>query len=550
MVASVSFAGNQLNAVMMPKINTLPQAFVALFFFVTYSAGLAQNNWTRLDNAPGQAMFANMYAEADTLVGGGQHGLYYSHDGGKHLKAVNINVPGAPNTYYAYMVDKFANTWICFAGNIGLLQSHDGGVNWDLLNLPAGTLNTISWSSAKYYLAGSPQGLYITDGFTLWLWNGTDAPTPLLQYPDLNIQYLHFADNHLHFNTYYGKLMRLNADNSTTQLFDSNSGTIDNVAFNGDSIWIRGTDSLGNERYHRTLDGGQNWQQINNIYPGLEKMYWFQGRLYGLASFTNLDGLYVSDNLGVNWQKIVGDYTSGPIEICSADNRLYVGDWDGLWVSENGGQKWKTYNQGLPVSNYAGFKSNQSLLSYSYTEMFLSADEGNSWAAEPKRNSTNLVVAHKNAFYQVIGASPFRLGRTTSADLSNWDTITVPALNINNTYGLLLSDGINLYFITQSLSRLYRSQDDGLSWTDVGPAPGTVREAVVSNEKIYIQTSNNVIWSTQNGVNWVQENNNNGKLMGNENGVLAATFNRVIWKSVVSGAWENITQKIPCLTYV
>lgn len=117
-------------------------------------------------------------------------------------------------------------------------------------------------------------------------------------------------------------------------------------------------------RAHVTQNGGMDWEEISD---GLMARKWISrivasaydpGTVY-LAQNGKRDDdftpyLWKSTNFGRNWENMVNNIPSGPINVIREDpvnrNVLYVGTDLGVYVSINGGREWHTLAKNLPTT--------------------------------------------------------------------------------------------------------------------------------------------------------------------------------------------------------
>ncbi len=131
-------------------------------------------------------------------------------------------------------------------------------------------------------------------------------------------------------------------------------------------IWI-GTDD-GTVQISR--DGGSTWTNISKNVPILADK---AGEMYHISriepsrtdagtAYLAVDGhrfddmkpyLYITHDYGATWSSVVGDLTSGPVNVIREDPKnkdlLYVGTDFGLFISLDGGHQWKPFMSGLPM---------------------------------------------------------------------------------------------------------------------------------------------------------------------------------------------------------
>ncbi|MFM7149108.1 MAG: WD40/YVTN/BNR-like repeat-containing protein, partial [Gemmataceae bacterium] len=119
-------------------------------------------------------------------------------------------------------------------------------------------------------------------------------------------------------------------------------------------------------RVHVTRDGGKNWTDISDRFPGLPadgcitriaccprrpETAWLASDRHALGD--DRPHLYRTDDHGQTWTRVVrGLPAEGPISVILADDKnpdlLYLGTEFGLHLSLDGGSTWQRHERGLP----------------------------------------------------------------------------------------------------------------------------------------------------------------------------------------------------------
>ena len=148
---------------------------------------------------------------------------------------------------------------------------------------------------------------------------------------------------------------------------------------------------------------------------------------------TARSGLVVSADGGLTWQKVAGVPSDVPVNTIESDgqNTIYVGTFQTVYLSRDGGQNWIRRGGGLPLGNYNSILINPNnsneVFAGSATEgrggIFQSVDAGNTWkqvdskelnlptrriwtmAFDPKNTNRILVGTHSSGIYPIERAS-------------------------------------------------------------------------------------------------------------------------------------------------
>ncbi|MEM1328825.1 MAG: hypothetical protein AAGI23_22905 [Bacteroidota bacterium] len=152
----------------------------------------------------------------------------------------------------------------------------------------------------------------------------------------------------------------LSIDNSTAE----NNTTIYTITESPKDekvIWV-GTDD-GNVQV--TTDGGKNWTNTVSAMPDLPNGLWVShveaSRFDRNTAYVTIDGhksgdkasyVFKTNDLGKTWTSLVTEnvegYAHAIIEDSENENLLFLGTEHGLFISLNGGQNWKRFENGLP----------------------------------------------------------------------------------------------------------------------------------------------------------------------------------------------------------
>ncbi len=101
-------------------------------------------------------------------------------------------------------------------------------------------------------------------------------------------------------------------------------------------------------------DGGRRWSRHTHGLPGgdLHALALDPRRPQVLYVWAVGHGLFRSDELGTRWTRVTGPGALAGVESLAVhpeeSERLYAGTAKGVWVSEDGGRRWRFPNGGLP----------------------------------------------------------------------------------------------------------------------------------------------------------------------------------------------------------
>ena len=107
---------------------------------------------------------------------------------------------------------------------------------------------------------------------------------------------------------------------------------------------------------YKTTDGGDNWYKITSGLPDgffARHIVFCPSNpdiMYMMGESDYECGVYKSTDQGENWWQTSG-YCGNTIAVHPNNpDHLYMGSWDGFYVSLNGGTSWFAFNDGLPTS--------------------------------------------------------------------------------------------------------------------------------------------------------------------------------------------------------
>ena len=222
----------------------------------------------------------------------------------------------------------------------------------------------------------------------------------------------------------------------------------------------------------RSTDAGKHWTPVSN---GLTDRNIYKLVAIDETVFTGTDrGLYRL-NADV-WEQLPVDTTRAVHDLVVCENKLYVGT----------GRKVEEHMRFDPSRRGRIFKSND--LGTSWTEITPKAKSGLFMA------TVGMPMAVKN---ETILARGYRLF-CSKDDGMTWTNLG-PALN---TFAYSVSDE-NTFYET-GIYGLYRTTDAGESWHHFmeGMVGTGVQDVVVFNDRLYVQTDNDIVQSDDNGKSW------------------------------------------------
>ncbi len=255
--------------------------------------------------------------------------------------------------------------------------------------------------------------------------------------------------------------------------FDAQDG---NVIYSGSDTWL-----------YRTMDGGDTWEALPQIYPGQQVLptahpssagvvYLGIGSLEDIPFLPGEGGVFRSDDYGMTWITKTNGMTDTDVQSIAIHpndpNKMLAGTWDGnVYASLNGGENWSLSAPLTDPVMGLYFNPYQSL---------------QAWATGGKD----------------IGEPTTYL--YTSTNLTDWTEVIIEPGAMSN-YG-----GWDLDFLTDTIwvsgSSIYTSTDGGGTWTNPDLAAIVVAVTPENPQEIYAGTEFGVDKSEDGGQTWQQIN--------------------------------------------
>jgi photosystem II stability/assembly factor-like uncharacterized protein len=367
---------------------------------------------------------------------------------------------GNADGIYEYIFE--TNSWVLMADDSEMLYISD--LHYDNGIIYAGTYS---------------QGIYYSsDGGTEWQMLGEAE----LKY---DIREIYIIDNQLCAFTHSG--IFITNDKGNTWM-NKNAGLhntiVRSILFKDDEIFTN-----ADKRVFKFNKAKGEWVQTNigfeliNIY----KLYAHGDDLYALCSNTILKS---TDN-GNSWE-----YKSDglPVEtvfvnIFAIGNDLFVGTYDGLYVSENDAESWKLVSGDSPAGrSFAVYEYNGVIYSGAWEGFFISYDKGVTWE---QVNDVQSIITAVLVLDDFIIISAYRDILISNDGGETWKVIE----NVFNNVVFEFLD-YEEYLFAATANGLYFSRDNGESWEFIGADLNSlsIYDVEIEDDFIYVCTDGGGIY--------------------------------------------------------
>ncbi|WP_009543514.1 VPS10 domain-containing protein [Crocosphaera subtropica] len=443
----------------------------------------------------------------------------------------------------------------------GIYRSQDGGLSWRQINQGLDdkqiALLSISPHSPNVVLAASKNGsLYLTnDGGGNWISIMTDTQITAISFAEDEKKNIAVSDSSgkVYFSSNEGftwtNIVTLNNNENIQSLAFS-------PTFNQEQIiWI-GTEKKGIFKVEKLgqsitqVNKGLSDQKIRNIVPSPN---YSQDSMVFLSTWD--EGVFQSKDKGNTWKKISQGLTkdaqadeaqfSAPhfqdlkiSQTFSQDKTLFLGGFDGLFTSTNGGKRW----QEIPtlstrvITSLAispNYKNDSTVALGTYEkEAYITKDGGKNWKpiirgfATPsyQGDSEPSIVIEYSRFYDLIFSPNYAQDQTLFATFlyklfkstnqgDYWQQIMISSKGrgiLRDTYIVASPDFANdktVYIVTKNGGFIYRSNDKGQTFSVISKLDHPTNAVIISpnfaeDKTLFVSGINKLYKTIDGGKTW------------------------------------------------
>lgn len=498
--------------------------FICITFLSSFSLSA---QWKQCNSGPYGIYPEAFGAIGSTLFLGGFNGVYRSLDSGATWSPTSLQLSNIARVQSFAVIGK---TIFASSDDDEVFRSSDNGITWANVtnNLDLHDI-TIAANSSVLFACGYQSGYRSTDmGDT---WTKIDMPN--------------FVPTA--FETIGSTVFALTSKGVYRSLDNGVKWNI--VKYFGDTLKLSVLKRVGSVLYGKSFflfyystDGGNYWEVPSTSFdPNYTEC--MDGNGKNLYAGTLIYGLFKSTNNGKSWKEIAFPKKNISAVFCYGD-RVFVAEGDSIFVSRDEGKSWQSPTKGI-FSQYISYTyANGSMIfgtatTNSYiTGLFLSTDNGDSWAKISRDLTSDIIVADGKIFTIFYGY----LLRSSDNGIT-WDTILDDLPNDRITsiakigssiitgsrgiykstdYGTswiekstgfpkekyitsMITSGTTVYaVISDTTLSIYQSTDIGESWSKLTDIPRNkyIRSVSVCNSIIFIETEAGLFCSRNDGTTW------------------------------------------------
>ncbi|WP_435261515.1 T9SS type A sorting domain-containing protein [Tenacibaculum sp. nBUS_03] len=441
-------------------------------------------------------------------------GVWKSTDGGTTWNNTGT-IPGNPTSMNEIYIMPNTPETILVATSTGVQKTTDGGTTWvtklndniiDIKMKPGDPSTWYAITGAKFYKS-TDSGETFTEKTITGL---TNSRRLVMDVTPANSQYIYIASADYNFNGVYkstdsGETFTRTAE--TDDIFKSRQASYDFA------IAVSNTDAnrihIGVLDIWQSLDGGDNffksnsWDDFDAVNYTHADIHFM--RYIGDKLFTGTDGgIYVSNDNGVNYVDLTKNLAISQfyrISVSQLKKDIVVGGTqdnggygltDGQWYNYHEGdgmdglvspvnyKKFYGFNQygnPLNVSNNGGLNRSSRISAPTAEVNQATGDNGGRWITPLAVDSKGTIYAGYSQLYKLVNNNWIKV-----SDHSFGGDLTGIEIDPNN------DDTIYTFWTSNSVSRIYKSTDAGVTFSLITAYSNAVNSIEVSN------TDSNVAW--------------------------------------------------------
>ncbi len=450
------------------------------------------STWKEANSGLNEVEIRDLAVTGDTILAGTDADLYCSADYGATWKAIDKGL-------FNGSIHALGVSGDCFLANtdIGTFLSTDRGANWTQLEFSE-IMDTMVYffeSTGSTVFASTQSGLYVSsNNGRNWSLSNGDLSGVLINRFAVDGEDLYCCHNYdIYKSTNKGaswkKLVTVDCFITALAMDESNIYA---------GVWSEGIiRTAKNGLVSDTANTGLVCYKIARLFIINDKFY---------ASFLkgpDSEGLFFSTDKGYSWKSNAPKLsfeTGSFYALTKIDNKLFGGNGDGLYVSDNEGTTWVKSDDG--ITGFDNFSVNSIVQKGSkifvgiQSGLYVSLDSGRTWALAKKTGAPirpYSVVANDEAIYAGTNT-----GIRVSEDEGLTWTSCLDTVGINK----LLADGSKVYAGCKKGLYLCESVDQVWTKLTYGETDTTISDFDVQGNSIVIKTPTGIYYTPDNGLSW------------------------------------------------
>ena len=478
-------------------------------------------------------------------------GIFRSTDDGITWTRVYNNLSSVNNgrSFYSKGTDVFC----CSYG--GVRKSTNSGVTWTLANTGLTTISARNVYCMESFgdtlFIGTAAGVYRSIN------NGTNWAAATTGIGTTRISGLAKIDNTLYAANYYNGVFKSTNKGASWVAVNNGLPELTMRSLYADSINLyAGTSTSG---VFKSTDGGENWVSSDNginhnavacFLKSGDKL--FSGSLIGINKSTDEGANWTAANIGLAGYQIGSRNDFEFSDFINAGTYLFTSSREGkVFRSSDNGATWQPNG---PMSTlgatYTSFASVDSVLLCALDyHIYKTVDYGENWlelSGYPGYFS-HMVTSGNRIYAQGSGNLYYSddYGETWTQD-TNFSTYSVYALCVK---------GQDVYMANNGYQQIFKSVGGMAPFVQVGGLPTPMRTFGVLEDTLFYSSNNGtygIYKSIDDGASWTSAGLSNNIVVNmtrNGNILFARTITDIFARNNADGSWVNITSDLPIDTY-
>ena len=431
-------------------------------------------NWDRISFPGYHVVFSLVATSSDWLFAGTEYGVFRSTNNATGWDSVNTGL----TTHAVWCLARNAAN-VLFAGTYlgGVFRTTNNGDSWQQAGLTGKVVECLSVASNGHVLAATLEGIFRStdDGLT---WQSINAGVT-----NMSIISIAAGQSGVAFAGTFGSGVFRSLDNGNTwaQVVSGMwNPTANYVAVDLNNYLYAGLDYGGG--VVRSADDGETWETMGLQGVGISCLAVRSSEVLYAA---NDLGVYKTSNHGETWALASvwqgSDRDIGGIA-SNSNGHVFVARDSTVYRSIDGGTTWMSLLAGLPGSTILDIAVDSSGYLFAAAlgrGVYRSSNNGDSWVRMSEGiigGSAVSVAVNVNGDIYAVSDTVFR----STDEGATWHLATT-GVPLHNFWSITFNAWANV-FIGGSGSRIFRSVNNGTSWSDFSAGlPGTYVSNLVTN---------------------------------------------------------------------